>query len=139
MTNWLVPSNPYRFRLSDFLCEHECVDWKRGRFNFQKGDMIYMYSTKPIQKIEYVLEVIQTDICYEDSIKDEKYWGDKDEFRAGIVQNRYCRFKLVERVSSKLLSIEHLCQHGLKKPPQSSMKIQPMLLEYIHKTIEATR
>lgn len=136
MTNWLVPSNPKKFKLDEFLYKHEEVDWKQGTTKFKVGDIVYMYTTSPVQSIEYVFEVVGVNISFEDSIKDEIYWGDKNEFRVGIAQNRYCRLKLIERVSSSKLSLCKLKEHGLKGAPQGKMKIQSELFEYINSVLK---
>lgn len=131
MKYWIVPSNNKRYRLIDFLKENEFVDWKQGRYNFQKGDIVYIYCSLPEQKIRYMMEIIEDHITFEQSIKDEEYWFDKTEFKAGITQNNYCRFRLIEEINNEKLSINNLLKHGLKSPPQCPMSPSEELLTYI--------
>lgn len=132
MKYWIVPSNNKRYRLTDFLRKNEFVDWKRGRYNFLKGDIVFIYCSLPEAKIRYLMEIVEDHITFEQSIKDEDYWSDKAEFMTGITQNNYCRFKLIEEINNESLSINNLIKHGLKKPPQCPIYNMPQeLLVYI--------
>lgn len=131
MKYWIVPSNSKRFRLNDFLKKYNLVDWKRGRYKFQKGDIVYIYCSLPEARIRYMMEIVEDNITYEQSIKDEEFWTDKNEFQAGIIQNKYCIFKLIDKIDNKCLSIENLLKHGLNKPPQSPLSPSLELLTYI--------
>lgn len=131
MKYWIVPSNSKRFNLYDFLKKHTYVDWKQGRYKFRKGDIVFIYSSLPEAKIRYMMEIIADGIPFEESIKDEEYWFDKDEFQAGIIQNNYCRFKIIKEINDDCLSINNLLKHGLKKAPQSPLSPSSELLSYI--------
>ena len=132
MKYWIVPSNNKRFKLTDFLQKHEYVDWKQGRYKFQKGDIVFIYSSLPEAKIRYKMEIVADNIPYVESIKDEEYWEDKDEFRAGISQNKYCRFRIIKEINNEELSLGRLLKHGLKKAPQSPLSPSKELLDYIN-------
>ena len=136
MTNWLISSNPRKFQLAEFLRKYEYVDWKQGNTKFKVGDMVYIYSASPIQRIESVFEVIGVDIPTEESVRDEAFWTDKNEFRAGVTQNRYVRLKLKECISSENLSLDNLKKHGLNGAPQGRVKIKPELLDYINSVLD---
>ncbi|MBE6333564.1 MAG: HNH endonuclease [Bacteroidales bacterium] len=132
MKHWIIPSNNKRFRLDDFLQEHDCVDWKKGKYKFKKGDIVYIYCSQPIAQIRYMMEVIADNISYEESIKDEEYWVDKNEFREGIEQNNYCRLKLLLYTDSSSLSYSNLLKNGLKTAPQGAIfKLSEQLLKYL--------
>lgn len=130
MKHWIIPSNNNIFRLSDFLVEYGYVDWKQ-RNNFQIGDIVYIYSTKPESKIRFMMEVTRTDMTFEESTKDVEYWNDPEEFNMGIIHNRYCRFRLVSEANNNSLSLDELIKHGLSGAPQRGMFVSGKILDYI--------
>ncbi len=127
---WIIPSNNNKFRLADFLIAYGYVDWKQ-RNNFQKGDIVYIYCTKPESKIRFRMEVIKTDMTFEESIKDQEYWNDPEEFNMGSIHNRYSRLRLISEANNNYLSLDELMKHGLNAAPQSGMIISGSILDYI--------
>ena len=74
MSNWIIPSNSKKFDLAKFLLKHgNFVDWKQSA-NFEVGDVIYIYCTKPEMRIRYKMEVVKTNIPFNKSLKDENCW-----------------------------------------------------------------
>ena len=96
MRYWIVPSNSNRYRLNDFLKDHKQVDWKAGRFKYAVDDIIFIYSTKPDQKLTHVMRVVATNISFKDSIPDEDYWNDRSEYKVSVAEDNFCRFELIE-------------------------------------------
>lgn len=130
MKYWIVPSNNNKFRLADFLANHGYVDWKQKN-KFNVGDIVFMYCTKPESRIRFMMKVEKTDMTYEESTKDEEYWNDPEEFKAGVISNRYCRFRLIDEVCSDKLCLEKLKEHGLNAVPQGSLIPSESLVDYI--------
>lgn len=135
MRHWIIPSNNNKFRLSDFLLEYGYVDWKQ-RNNFQIGDVVYIYSTMPESKIRFMMEVIKTDMTFEESTADEAYWNDPEEFKMGVLHNRYCRFRLIAEANNNCLSLPQLIEQGLKGAPQSGMVVSGKTLNYIQTSFD---
>lgn len=50
MNYWIVPYNEEVFRLEDLLCRTDIVDWRQHN-NFDIGDVVYIYNSKPYQRI----------------------------------------------------------------------------------------
>ena len=73
---WLISSNDNIFRLDECLSENSEVDW-HGSFNPKIGDIVFIYRTKPVQRICYMMEVIKLNIPYRETTNDYKYWGEK--------------------------------------------------------------
>ena len=137
MKHWIIPSNNNKFRLSDFLVEYGYVDWKQ-RNNFQIGDIVYIYATKPESKIRFMMEVTRTDMTFEESTTDKEYWNDPEEFNMGVIHNRYCRLRLVSEVNKNHLSLDELIKYGLSGAPQSGMTVSGKTLDYITATFNIT-
>ena len=132
MRTWIVPSNPNRFRLIDFLNNHNSVYWVQ-HVNFEPGDCLFIYTSAPYSRIMFEMEVEEVDLPYGDYINDAEYWVHPHDFEDGKKNNRYCRFKLIRRIESASLHLDNLIEKGLKAAPQSPQARFPLsLLDYIN-------
>ena len=131
MSNWIIPSNSSKFDLAKFLSNHNNdVDWKQSA-NFEVGDVVYIYCTKPEMRIRYKMEVTETNIPFSKSLKDEKCWIDMTEFKAGVENNQYFRMHLTCYITSENLTIMELHQHGIKGWIQRPRKLSDDAVSYI--------
>lgn len=131
MTHWLIASNNNRFRLADCLSDRGFVDWKQGRYKFNKADIVFIYCSAPESSIRYMLEVTEANISAEDSFDDRAYWNDINEFNEGVNGSKYCRLRLIAESNSDALSLSPLKQNGLNIAPQTPQKVTGSLLEYV--------
>ena len=123
---WLFPWNPKVFYLEKYLEKFSEVDWKQGKYKISVGDHVYIYCSKPEQKIRYHLQVTKINIPFEDSTNDQFYWGENHS--NGDI---YCRLKLLEAINTEKLSLDALQENGLTARPQGKQKINARLLSYI--------
>lgn len=129
--SWIVPSNSTAFDIEGCLQEFGYTHWQQKN-NFSIGDTIYIYCTKPEQRIKYKMVVCDVDMEYsEDVEKEQKYWAEHERIKAGIDANRYALFKLVERTDSDDLTFEKLLQNGVNGNIQGGLPIKDKLLQYI--------
>lgn len=129
--SWIVPSNSTTFDIEGCLQEFSYAHWQQKK-NFSIGDTIYIYCTKPEQRIKYKMVVCDVDMEYsEDVEKEQKYWAEHERIKAGIDANRYALFKLVERTDSDALTFEKLLQNGVNGNIQGGLPIKDKLLQYI--------
>lgn len=129
--SWIVPSNSTTFDIEGCLQEFGYAHWQQKN-NFSIGDTIYIYCTKPEQRIKYKMVVCDVDMEYsEDVEKEQKYWAEHERIKAGIDANRYALFKLVERTDSDALTFEKLLQNGVNGNIQGGLPIKDKLLQYI--------
>lgn len=136
MNNWIIPSNSSKFDLAKFLSKHNNeVDWKQSA-NFEVGDVVYIYCTKPEMRIHYKMEVVKTNIPFSMSLKDEDCWTDQAEFRAGVEKNNYFRMKLVCHTNTDNLTIMELHSHGIKGWIQRPRKLSLDTVSYIECSIK---
>ena len=63
MTNWIFISNPNRFRMDDWLRVNQFIEFVQNN-NVQVNDIVYLYTTSPVQRIEYKLIVDKINIPY---------------------------------------------------------------------------
>lgn len=132
-TYWLFPWNPKEFYLDEYLEKFTEVDWKQGKYKINIGDYVYIYCSKPEQRIRYYFQVTKINIPFEDSTNDQFYWGENHS--NGDV---YCRMKLLETIKSDKLHLDTLYRNGLTARPQGKQKINAKLLSYIQSCFSNT-
>lgn len=133
MNNWIIPSNSSKFDLAKFLSKYNNeVDWKQSA-NFEVGDVVYIYCTKPEMRIRYKMNVIATDIPSSKAKIDKKFWSDEAELKKGMEYNRYFRMKLVSETKSDLLTMDELHRQGVKGYFYGPRTIDRELTMYIDK------
>lgn len=134
MTNWIFISNPNRFRMDDWLRVNQFIEFVQNN-NVQVNDIVYLYTTSPVQRIEYKLIVDKINIPYEFGIDDSEYSlmpGLQDTFKDKLL----CRFKLIKRVDDSDLHLSVLREHGLKSSMQSPFKVSGALLGHIENSFK---
>ena len=135
-TYWLISSNDNIFRLEDYLADNKHIDWQ-GSFSPKKGDIVFIYRTKPIQRICYMMEVLEINIPYRNTINDIKYWGVNHAPKGTTNPDElYHRLKLLKKTTSQALNLRELQRHGMKGVPQGPRKLLGNLLEYILNVFE---
>lgn len=95
MNYWIITSNEEKFRLGDLLKECNIVDWRQNN-SFEINDIVYIYSTKPFQRIRFKMQVIGVNIPSKEYINDSKFWVDKESQKEGLLHNRFIRLRLIE-------------------------------------------
>lgn len=128
MTAWLISTNPKMFNHSEAFAKHESVDWIMFA-NYEVGDIVYIYASKPEGAIKYKTIVTKTDMSYSEIEKDESLWFDTHDLHREKM--KYSRLKLLKRINSTMLDFESLKQHGLKNAPQRAKRLDGGLLNYI--------
>ena len=129
MDNWIFISNPKRFRMDDWLAVNQYIEFVQNN-NVQVGDIIYLYTTSPVQRIEYKLIVDKVNIPYEYGIDDSEYSLEPQVLDANRGK-KLCRFKMLKRVESPSLHLSVLREYGLKSSMQGPLKVSGELLDYI--------
>lgn len=131
MNHWIMSANKKYYYYHKAFDELAFIDWKEGNRNFNIGDIIYIYSTKPIARIEYKCEVTATKIKNNESINDRIYWNDNSIF--GDVNNTFIRLKKLKHFNTDLLSFKNLTNNGLRSVPLSPVILANELFKYIKK------
>ena len=122
--------------LTDHVNKHNnVVDWKQLA-NFEVGDVVYIYCTKPEMRIRYKMEVVETNIPFSKSLKDEDCWTDKGEYKSGIENNKYFRMQLTCYIDTDNLTIMDLHTHGIKGWIQRPRKLSFDDVSYIERSIK---
>lgn len=132
--NWIISANASMYDHSSSFEHHGFIDWKQGNNNYEIGDLVYIYCTKPIQKVRYKCRVdaINLDII---SIRDDKdYWIDEAEYLKSL-GGKFMRLTLIEQIDNEKLNLFNLINNGLKAAPQGPVKLSDKLTNYINSNL----
>lgn len=130
---WIVPGNLKIFRITDYFSNNDIVDWKQSHYKFSVGDIVFLYVSSPISSIRYMLEVVKTDIPFEESINDSEYWTSKHQVAKEVKNYKYVRLKLLKRSDSPALHIDALSNVGIKVPQGATHRFIFEQIDYILK------
>jgi len=127
---WLLPSNNNIYDINNAFLELGIIDWKMDRVKFNVGDIVYIYSSIPNQRIMFKCEIIKINVPLSEIMPDAKFWVDESKRREN---NFYARFNLLSSYNDDRLGLKTLLRNGLKTPPQGKIKLlnKPELLKYI--------
>ena len=130
MNYWIIPANPNRYRLAEVLRDMQSVDWRQHN-NFEVGDLVFIYNSRPDSQILYKMEVIAVNLTAEQTVADRQYWVNPSEFDSSILHNRFFRMIPLAENEGEKLTLDDLLEHGLKGVPQGALKVREPLLSYM--------
>ena len=130
MNYWIIPANPKRYRLAEVLRDMQSVDWRQHN-NFEVGDIVFIYNSRPDSQILYKMEVIAVNLTADQTVADRQYWVNPSEFDSSILHNRFFRMIPLAENEGEKLTLDDLLEHGLKGVPQGALKVREPLLSYI--------
>lgn len=128
MRHWIFISSPKRFRMDDWLRCNEYVEYVQ-RNKVEVNDIVYLYTTAPVQRIEYKMVVDRINVPYDEMIDDSAY--SLNPSRIVNKADLYVRLKLIKKVETPLLHLNFLREYGLRSSMQSALTVSGELLEYI--------
>lgn len=132
---WMIPANPKYYDVDGCIAKYGEVYW-RQHFNFQTGDTIYIYVSSPDSKVKYKCLVEAHDLPFIPEIEvDKEFYVNPQDFETTRNYTRFIKLKLLEKSNSENMTMVHLQEHGMNRPPQGSLNLShPMfaeLLKYI--------
>lgn len=130
MNYWRIPANPNRYRLAEVLRDMQSVDWRQHN-NFEVGDIVFIYNSRPDSQILYKMEVIAVNLTADQAAADRQYWVNPSEFDSSILHNRFFRMIPLAENEGEKLTLDDLLEHGLKGVPQGALKVREPLLSYM--------
>ena len=134
MERWMIAANGDKYNHAAAFEKWGFIDWSQGsdvrKTRYEVGDTVYIYCTKPYQRVMYKAEVVKESMPFDEIVDDEIFWSDKD-FYLQRKKGLYARLKLVAKTSCQELSLEELKQHGLKCHPQGPIKVCGELASYM--------
>ncbi len=136
MGKWMIAANGKKYDHAAAFQKWGFIDW-RQRANYEVGDLVYIYCTRPYKRVMYKTMVVNESMHADEIVDDREFWIDINEYTKAL-SGKYARLKLVEQVDSDKLSLEHLKEHGLNGAPQGPVKVKDELSDYIDKYMKDT-
>ncbi|MGD1820624.1 MAG: HNH endonuclease [Pleomorphochaeta sp.] len=128
---WIISANQEMYNHKKAFKEFEFIDWTQ-KAKYQVGDIVFIYSTKPVQKIMYETVVEKINMSYEEINDDKKFWINLEKYFDSL-SGKFVRLRLLEYKDINFLRLENLIQNGLKKAPQGPIQIKSnQLSNYIN-------
>lgn len=130
MKHWIFISSTKQFRMHDWLASNEYVEYVQ-RNKVQVNDIVYLYTTAPVQRIEYKMIVDRINIPFDEIIDDSAYSLLRNPNTVPNKDALYVRLKLIKKVENPLLHLNFLREYGLRSSMQSALTVSGDLLDYI--------
>ena len=131
MKHWIFISSTKQFRMHDWLASNEHVEYVQ-RNKVQVNDIVYLYTTAPVQRIEYKMIVDRINVPYDEIIDDSAYSLRKEPAEVRFDRDTlFVRLKLIKKVETPLLHLNFLRGYGLRSSMQSALTVSGELLDYI--------
>lgn len=127
--NWMISANPKMYRHADAFNQFGYIDW-RQKANYNKGDIVYIYCTKPYQKVMFKTKVEIINMPFNAITDDKDFWKIIEEYDKAK-DGKYCRLRLIEQADSEMLTHTRLLENGLKAVPQGPKRLNDELVCYI--------
>lgn len=135
MGNWIIPANSKRYNFFRAFNNNSFIDWTK-KAKYEEGDIVYLYCTKPQQKIMYKTVIDKIFNSSNREVNDRKYWINKNEFDESENEKKdFIRLKLLKYIDDENLFLDNLKDNGLKTAPQGPLRVNEKLLSYIEKYI----
>ena len=116
--------------MHDWLASNEYVEYVQ-RNKVQVNDIVYLYTTAPVQRIEYKMIVDRINVPFDEIIDDSAYSLLRNPNTAPNKDALYVRLKLIKKVENPLLHLNFLREYGLRSSMQSALTVSGDLLDYI--------
>ena len=114
--------------MGDWLAKSDYVEFKQMN-RLSVNDIVYLYTTAPIQRIEYKMIVDKVDIPMKDAIDDSAYSLEKPSPHSP--DEKFIRLKLIKKTDAQELHLSKLRLYGENTSMQGNHRIEGDLLEYI--------
>ena len=134
ITEWILSVNPNMFDHIGAFAKRGYIDWRQF-YNFSVGDIVYMYCSKQIHRINAVAEVVATNLSKDEVGDFSEFWNDGTNQNKNIT--RYFRLRPRLILDDDRLDLHILMEHGLSAAPQVAYKLNQELSNYIHGVLES--
>ena len=133
-TAWLIPCNVNLYDPIGAFAELQVIDW-RQQVKMNAGDEVFIYCSRPYQKIMFKTVATKVNIPPEEADR-----SDEDTFSkkgTHILEGEngprfgYAKLKLLNCRDTDALQLKNLMKHGLTKAPQGQIRVTDELYDYL--------
>ena len=133
-TTWLMSISPKVYDHVSSFKANKFIDTKQFN-NYELGDIVLLYSSSPVKRIIAGAQVTKINLTSEEIINDREFWYKDSDYKKNLEYNRFVRLELIHFINDDKLTFEYLKENGLKNAPQSAMKLNEQLFDYIYNKV----
>ena len=132
MSYWIVPWNKSIFNLDAAIARFKGIEWHQ-RNNYEIGDILFLYCTKPVGSLTYIMVVAAINLTLSEVEWDDEEFYNKEIEWVKEPPKGFARFKLLQIINNEkgLLSHTKLVENGMPYSVQAPIRIKSNLLKYI--------
>ena len=120
---WMIPANSKYFDLASCYEKYGIVYWTQY-FNFQKGDIGYIYCSSPDSAVRYKFVVEEHDMKYSPEMDVEiEFYVDPKDFEQSKEHNRFAKMRITKESTSGRMGLANLMEHGMKMAPRGALNL----------------
>ena len=120
---WMIPANTKYFDVAGCFEKHGFVYW-RQHFNFQTGDIVYIYVSSPESAVRYKCVVDGHDLPFSADMDIElEFYANPEDQESSKKHNRFMKLKLLSSTKSDRLTMVHLLENGMHRAPQGCLNL----------------
>lgn len=130
---WMISANPKIYNIEKRFTDENHVFWRQN-YNFNVGDFVYIYITKPVAKLMYLTQVIDINLDSNSIEENQIYWNNKRDEEV-IKSQKYSHLSLISNLEDHNLTLNTLLENGLKAAPQGSIILSETLKSFLSSVI----
>lgn len=130
---WMLAANSKHYDYGSSFQDFGFIYWQQT-VDFKVGDIVYIYSTEPKNKLSYVTRVEKVNVNFEKICDDKKYWTNEELLKKDK-EKGFARLRLISNVEKHNVTYERLVENGLKQIPEKPIKVKDKLLTYIENKV----
>jgi len=130
---WILSANPKKYDHVGSFMKNGYIDWRQHN-NFEIGDIVYVYTSKNVHRINAIGKVAATNMGRDDVTNDTEFW--KDGINGNQNIKRFFRLQLIRFIDDDRLELAELKKHGLSNAPEVACTVNGELADYIHYVID---
>ena len=131
INEWIIPANPKFYDHAGAFEKNGFIDWTQN-VNFNIGDIVYIYSTMPEERIAYKAIVEKINLSEDETVDDSEFVLTDDISKKRSESSRYVRLKLQNSIHDDRLKYGELAKNGLWGRPQRAAHLSSELSKYVH-------
>lgn len=128
--NWIMSANGSIYDHAKSFNKYNYIDWKQS-VKYKVNDIVYIYCTKPYQRIMYKTKVEKINLKFDEIRDDKEFWKENDKYEKSK-DGTFVKLRLIDKVDTERLSLEFLKENGLKAAPQGPIRASENLVSYIN-------
>lgn len=134
--NWIISANTKAYDHFASFDKNGYICWRQVN-NFNEGDIVYIYCTKPYSRV--IFKTIVESIDLKDIPYDKEFWVNKADYDNQTTKNyKFAKLKLLKAVDSPKLHLDELRNNGypMKGGPQRGLRLDDQISDYLNECFE---